>query len=512
MDACSKNDSKSLTCFDHSNSSVLDVLHATVPNCHSGHWETLTPEWKALFYIHVALFGLLFLLLAIWCLVSLWKQRTLMRLRRTKIFIAVDVALMILGFSRALFYVLDPYGISGYCSALACVVVSRVLASLTLPSLTASYTLVFFILWHVSTVKLRRSKFQRWKVIVPICFVLYFIAVATELVCAFAAYPAIFLLLACEFAFMVGGLVVCTTFLFVGLKILKSVRRTAQETSSACRDASLAQIPSQQLEKSLSVSITDKHVVHSNGNGQMNSTSGAVKAGHGVSFATQSPHQPVCSGSEKFVTCSGSTSSLCSKSILASKRSKVKLPAQKHHSQAIRKVSIITYAVAVLGGLYALLGLAQFILLVIRLFGPCPEEEDVSPDGSNPYVWIAFRYASSAMELLLACLLVYSVNEVRPLFNMLRKIVCSVLHCRNGFQTGDTLSGKEGGHHKDYNSVNQCSRPSAFQKQDTVQMASEASVEGCLPANACTNSAENLISANLYRPGQEDRDHERNRP
>ena len=502
MDACSANYSKPLTCFDHRNSSVLDVIHATVPNCQSGHWQPLTPQWKALFYTHVALFGSLFLLLAVWCVVCLWKHHALMRLRRTKIFIAVDVTLMILGFSRAIFYVLDPYGISGYCSEFACVVVSRILASLTLPSLTASYTLVFFILWHVSTVNVRRSKFQRWKIIVPICFALYSVAVAVELVCAFTTYPAIFLLLACEFAFIVGGLAVCVTFLFVGLKILKSVRRTAQETSTVIRDASLARIPTLQLGKSLSVSVVDRHVLDSHSNAQVNGARPPLRSGGSVSFANQVLDQP-----EKFATSNAFTSPLPSrKKTLGSTSSKAKLPASKHHNRAIRKVSIITYAAAVLGGLYCLFALTQLILLIIKLFGACPEDE--IPHRSNPYVWITFRYVSSVMELLLACLLVYSVNEIRPVVKILRNVLRSMLHCRNEFQSDDTQTTEQHNDSKDYNRVKQRTyHPSVLPKQEMMQMASEASIDESLSANKTMDSAENLIAANLHG-SEEGLDHE----
>ena len=463
MESCSANYSQPPTCFDNSNATVLDVLHATVPNCQSGHWTPLTPEWKAAFYAHVAVFGVLFLLLAIVCLVMLCKHRRIMRLRRTKTFITVDVALMVLGFTRAAFYALDPYGISGYCSSFACVVASRLLFSFTFPGLTASYTLVFVTLWHVSTLKIRKSGVQRWKVIIPLSFVHYFFAIGTELTCAFTTYSAIFLLLVCEFGFATWGLAVCITFLVVGLKILKSVKVTARESSTIRRST-----------------IT----ISSNVLSKINSTTGDSSATNDA--AEKSLTLPV---SDKEQEKDGSASSSMNgrrKSFLASRLSRREKHTLRHHDQAIRKVSIITYTVAVLGSLYSLFGLAQMVMLVLALFGPCPEGE--TPTGNNPYVWLAFRCVSSLMEFLLACLLVYSVNEIRPLFQWIRTLSCSVLHCRKVAETDHPTAN---GYSSQFSSqtTNKQTLSVEHQKQATLQ-TSKVPTDTAVESMVCSQEDE----------------------
>ena len=109
--------------------------------------------------------------------------------------------------------------------------------------------------------------------------------------------------------------------------------------------------------------------------------------------------------------------------------SKLKDFISKRHMQAIQKISIITYTVAVLGGLYSVLGLALLGTVAAALFGPCPEDE--TPTGINPYMWLILEYILATFELLLAVLLIYSVNEVRPVLNMLKEVCCSIVHCQN---------------------------------------------------------------------------------
>ena len=458
------------TCFDNSNATVLGVLHATVPNCQSGHWKPLTPEWKAAFYTHVAVFGFLFLMLAIACLVLLCKHRRIMRLRRTKTFIAVDVALMILGFTRVAFYALDPYGISGYCTAFACVVTSRLLFSFTFPGLTASYTLVFVTLWHVSAMRLRKSRVQRWKIIIPLSFVHYFFAVGTELVCAFTTYSAIFLLFACEFTFTVWGLVVCVTFLIVGLKILKSVKVTARESSTIRRST-----------VTISTSILNK----------INSSTEDSTANSGsVEQSIALPVEGKCREKEDSLSPSVNEK----KKVFASRRSRRPKHTLKHHDRAIRKVSIITYAVAVLGSLYSLFGLAQLVMLSLAFFGPCPENE--IPTGNDPYIWLALRCASSLMEFLLACLLVYSVNEIRPVLRSFRNLVCSILQCRKIVEADQAPVNGQSSQFSSQ-TTNKYAISMDYQRRGTLQSLSKVPAETVMDSTAYTQEDEAPVTPSL---------------
>ena len=109
---------------------------------------------------------------------------------RVRTFITIDLALITLGISRTLFLILDPWGQSGFCKHYACIVVSRLLGSLAFPGLTASYTLVFITLWISARIRLRgKSWIQKLKVLVPLCFIHFGVAILFEIIVALPFLP-----------------------------------------------------------------------------------------------------------------------------------------------------------------------------------------------------------------------------------------------------------------------------------------------------------------------------------
>ena len=105
-------------------------------------------------------------------------------------FISIDLALITLGISRTLFLVLDPWEQLGFSKHYTCIVVSRLLGSLAFPGLTASYTLVFITLWISARIRLG-GKFwiQKLKVLVPLCFVHFGVAILFEIIAALPFLP-----------------------------------------------------------------------------------------------------------------------------------------------------------------------------------------------------------------------------------------------------------------------------------------------------------------------------------
>lgn len=341
--------SLSPACIEHENATVMEIFGSLVPNCDTGAWSATTTGWLAAFYIHLILFGVSFLLIGIACLIFLSKRHLAQRFK-TKTFIAIDLALAILGFSKVLFFIFDPYGISGYCGRyFACIVFSRILFALGFPSLTAAYTLVFLTLWYSARMRLGRSCIQKWKIIIPLCFIHYFVAVIFEFVGLFGnSYYILFLLISCEVVFTLWGLIVCATFLIGGIRLLQSVNTSVRESSIVSRD----------------VVVTERETMDG----------------------------------RKLYTRSHST---------------MKLRPRRQHKQALRKVGIITYTSAILGALYSLLGVVQLVMMCMLLFGECEEESNDVSQNSN--LWLSLKYVGALIEVLLAILLIYSINDVRPL-------------------------------------------------------------------------------------------------
>ena len=358
-DGCSYNTTP-LSCMDLSNKSVIDILTAIVPNCDIGSWTPITTTWLVFFYLHVILFGISFFLLGVVSVIFLFKRHSAQRFKATT-FIAIDVSLAILGFSRFLFYILDPYGVSGYCTEIGCIITSRLLFSLGFPSLTAAYTLVFLTLWHSAKMRLGRSCVQHWKVIIPLCFIHYFIAVVVEIIGAVGPQPVIFLVIGCEVFFSMWGLLVCVTFLIAGTRLLKSIHVSARNTSVVCREKNI-EAPK---EKRSSLKRLKSHT-----------------------YSTI----------------------------------RMKREMKQHHKQAIRKITIITFVTASLGAIYSLFNIAQLIMVSLQIFGSCPEQGSEEYE-ANSDLWLALRYMCIFLELCMAILLIYSINDCRPIFKGISNVV-----------------------------------------------------------------------------------------
>ena len=341
-----------LSCVDLNNETVRSILSRLAPSCrNNSNWEPVGEPWVVFFYLHVVVFAVLFLLVGIACVLFLCKHRLTARFAKAQTFVAIDVSLAILGFSRVLFFLLDPFGVSGFCNHFACVVISRLLASLAFPSLTASYTLVFLTLWQSARIRLGRTCVQDLRIIIPFTLIHYFAAVITEIVGFVSPYPLVFMLITCELVFALWGAIVCATFLVAGIRLLRSVHSSARQSSLYCR------------------SSTDQNL----------GAPGTSKSG---TFKRQTQ-------------------------------------LQQHHKQAVRKVSFITYSAAVLGVLYSLLNLIRTGLMINSLFLiNCPDNPPQSPS-----LWLGLVYIGSLLEFGMAVLMIYAVNDIRPLVKTLKGLM-----------------------------------------------------------------------------------------
>ena len=343
------------------------------------YWNERDEVWRAFFYIMLVIFGFLFLSLAVVCTLLLVKRHLAQRFK-VRTFIAIDVSLITLGLSRVIFIIIDPWGQSGFCSAamagepgaIICRVLSQYSGALAFPSLTASYTLVFITLWSSARIQLGQSSYQKYKVLIPLCFIHYVVAIVFETIGLIpwpgnsAPIVVINLLIACEAIFAIWGFMVCFGYLFAGYRLLHSIEKSARSSSMICRD---------------SPNLTRHQLIE------------------------QSKFQNRKSRAR-------TTSNL-----------KLKDMVKEHHRRAIRKVSIIMYLTVFLGMLYSLLSLINLILIVLTVFEGCPGYTfNMQPQ--SPEVWLTLRYISFTLEFLLALLLTYSIADYRPVLIFLRGVVC----------------------------------------------------------------------------------------
>ena len=344
---------------------VHQIFGLAVPN--EEHWQERTSVWYVFFYLMLIIYGLLFICLGVACIILLWKRHLAQRFK-IKTFIAIDLALMTLGFSRALFFVLDPWGQSGYFTCQGCIIASRLIAALAFPSLTASYTLVFITLWLSARLQLGGSCVQNLKVLIPLCFGHYVVAILFEIVGSLpvSKYPVVFLLISCEAVFSTWGFFVCFGFLFAGVRLLRSVKKSARSSSIVCRD---------------SPSMTRHELI--------NKSRFQNRAKERTRGRTQS-------------------------------NMKLKALLRDHHRRAIRKVTIITYITATLGMLYSVVSFINLVLLSLNLFHKCPGYIDDKK--LHPGVWLALRYVVLTLELFMGTLLTYSISDYKPVVGLLRTL------------------------------------------------------------------------------------------
>ena len=351
--------------LDTTNATVYSIFSFVVPSDRDN-WVQRTDAYWAFFYIMLVAFGLLYLCLGLGCILLLVKRHLAQRFR-VRTFIAIDVALMVLGFSRVLFFIVDPWGQSGFCNHYACIVVSRLIGALSFPSLTASYTLVLITLWSSARMQLGRTCIQRLKVLIPLCFVHYGVAIAFEILGSIPtgnSMIVVILLVICESAFSIWGFLVCFSFLISGHRLLKSVEKSVRSSSIMCKD---------------SPNITRHQLIEKS------------------RFQNQ-----VQNGGRK-----RSQSTLKLKHMLREK-----------HQRAVRKVSLITYITVLLGMLYSVVNFVNLTLVCLSLFYGCPGYLGYNAQ-QHPGVWLTLQYVLFVLELLLAVLLTYSISDYQPILNLL---------------------------------------------------------------------------------------------
>ena len=359
-----------LSCEFNGTAAVSSLLS---PN--DDHWKVRSPTWYATFNVLVVFFCLLYTTLALSTLTSLCCGNSATRFRKARTFIAIDLALLILGASRAAFLILDPWGQNDFITCKGCILMNRIINALAFPSLTASYTLVFITLWVSAKIHLRSSAIQKIKVIIPICFGHYVIALTAEIIAASSLQPlaAIALIITCEAIFSLWGIAVCTSFIVAGIRLLHVINHSARSSSMVCRDTP-------QLTR------------------------------HDLISSTQIKELRVVRYGQKA-------------------RSKASNEAQQKHHRTVAKITRITYLTAGFGILYSSLVLINLIFICLNLFHECPGE--INGSKLSPERWLILHFSQLLVELLLAGLLSYCNTDHHQFIAMFKKkLSCSVRSTR----------------------------------------------------------------------------------
>ena len=367
-----------------------DVLRLSAPNLCNWNADVLESDgWKAALHTSTIIFGILFLLLACVSLFLLFKRREIDRFQ-LKTTVVVYLALAVLGVSRFFFNILISVIMAGSCKGnlLECKVPLRLMDALGFPSLTASYTVVFLTLVLAAKIRIGPEVLQKPKVIIPLSLIHYVVAVIFEVVGLTASGAALVALISCEAFYAAWGILVCLLFLCVGIKLIKEIRHSIKTTSLIVK-----------------------------------------RKQHGSRFSIGRKSGTRARGSVKMIR-----------------------EVRSHHRRALRKVTLVTYFVAVLGILYSGINVARLIYNILILTRSCAYfRGEITSDHvrEDPINWLVLFDVARLMEILLSCLLLYCVTDIAPYVQAFKKAFCKRGKLKVAESTETALGAEEDKNKKD---------------------------------------------------------------
>ena len=191
-------------------------------------WIHRNQTWNAVYTLSIVVCSICYITIGILAATCLVTQETRLK---NKTFKVTYTCIALLGFTRAVFLVLDPYGMFGWIAErwLPWIVVSRLLSALAFPCLTASYTLVFLTLWRANRIGL--VQYDSWPVILTISLPHFIIAIIAEAIANASPYPALVSLIVCDSVFILWGITVSSIFLMAGYLLVRTIKDQTMESS-----------------------------------------------------------------------------------------------------------------------------------------------------------------------------------------------------------------------------------------------------------------------------------------
>lgn len=194
-------------------------------------WSDATSVWSWGWDIHWLGFGCLYLLMALyaaWSVVAIARET---KRRRRVLSIFINCLLFIFGLSRGLYLFINPYE-SPQCHVMSTcpILLSRLLFAVGLPCLTAAFSFIHLLFVKVIKLKVYPRKLQSWKFLLLIVTFHFMLAFFIEsIVYIYADWKA--LSLVCQVFYIAFSIVLSTSFLYTGGKIIKHVHRSASRIS-----------------------------------------------------------------------------------------------------------------------------------------------------------------------------------------------------------------------------------------------------------------------------------------
>ena len=206
-------------------------------------WQVAKKIWGVAWGIHWIGFGVLFGLLAVHSFMALVFVNRRKRFCRKPLFIAINSLLFVLGVTRAVYLLLDPYE-SRQNGVKDPEWMTLLLFGIAFPCLTSSFCLIHLTFLEVTYLKIGPSKLQNVKFISTIIVVHFVIVFTAE------SLPSIkpelkVLLIVCQSFFILWGLLLSGSFIYSGCKVINYVERVQQQLSSIEKNGTQRNSPKQ---------------------------------------------------------------------------------------------------------------------------------------------------------------------------------------------------------------------------------------------------------------------------
>ncbi|XP_002737848.1 uncharacterized protein LOC100375776 [Saccoglossus kowalevskii] len=187
-------------------------------------WDTAINEvWGPAWEIHVYGIGILFALLALYSLVSMIRLRS-RRLLSQGYFIALNFIMLVMGIDRAVYLLVDPYNSRQLFPA----PLAYFLHSLAFPCLTSAFSILFLALLQSTKMQLVSPKIQKVKILTSIICVHFALSVSADLIVGFTSQAKI-LLLVCQAAFVLWGLLISCSYIYIFKRLYSSTVHRLRE-------------------------------------------------------------------------------------------------------------------------------------------------------------------------------------------------------------------------------------------------------------------------------------------
>lgn len=190
-------------------------------------WDEARKLWGFAWELHWIGFGLAFSALAIISSIALVQANKKKGFGRKPFVIAINSLLLVLGITRALYLLIDPYE-----SKQNRIEMPRWFAlflfNIAFPCLTSSFSLIFLVFLKVSKLRLVPKRLKDARFLVAVITFHFAFVFVTDIASAISD-KVIILLIVCQLLFIVWGLLLSASFIYSGLKVIYRAKNIAKQ-------------------------------------------------------------------------------------------------------------------------------------------------------------------------------------------------------------------------------------------------------------------------------------------